>query len=283
MREAKEELVGPPPELRYRRRVEIVACLRELWSARELVRSLAEREVRARYKQAVIGVGWTLITPIALMLLFTVVFHRLAKVSTSGAPYPLFSYLGLLPWTFFSASMLRGGTSLVTNVTLLNRVYCPREAFPVAGVIVAAFDTCVALLGLLVLFVIAKLVPKATVVWVPVLIAVQFVFTLGATIIVAAVVVYFRDLRHALPIILQVGILATPVGYGMEAIPRSLHRLFSALNPLAPVIDGYRRTILLGLPPRWDLLLLGAATSVGMLVLGYLFFKRVEPGFADVA
>ena len=134
------EAVGPPAELRFRRHFNLVASMRELWHARDLIRSLAERDLRARYKQAILGIAWAVITPIALMVVFTVIFHRVAKVDTNGVPYPLFSYLGLLPWGFFSSSVQQGGLSLLTNNSLLNKVLCPREVFPLSQVVEAGVD-----------------------------------------------------------------------------------------------------------------------------------------------
>jgi ABC-type polysaccharide/polyol phosphate export permease len=138
-------------------------------------------------------------------------------------------------------------------------------------------------LMLCLLFVLTGFMPKATTVWFPVMLSVQVAFTFGLTLLTSAVVVYFRDLRHVLPILLQLGLFATPVAYAMDVVPENLRVLYSAANPLAPVIDGYRRTILLGLPPDWDLLGPGAATSALLLAFGYVVFKRLEPGFADYA
>jgi ABC-type polysaccharide/polyol phosphate export permease len=274
---------APPSELRFRYRLRLWRSIRELWRSRELVRTLAERELRARYKQAVLGFAWAILTPVALMLVFTVFFHRVASVDTGPAPYMLFAYLGLLPWTFFSTSMNQGGQSLIQNISLLNKVYCPREVFPLASVGVAATDTAVALLPLGILFVTLGFAPKATSVWVPVLLAIQVAFTVGLTLIISAVVTYLRDLRHALPVFLQLGLFATPVAYGIDVVPPAYRVLYAALNPLAPVIDGYRRTVLYGLPPNWHLVLPGAITAVSVLIVGYLVFKRLEKGFADVA
>jgi ABC-type polysaccharide/polyol phosphate export permease len=273
----------PPPELLFRPKLRVLAAVREVWRRRELVRTLAERDFRVRYKQAVLGVAWAVLTPLALMVVFTVFFQRVAKVDTGGAPYALFAYLGLLPWTFFSTSVAQGGQSLVLNNQLLNKVYCPREVFPMASTVVAAIDTTIAVAVLGLLFVVTGFVPKATSVWVPVLLGVQVAFTFGATLVISAVLVFFRDLRHALPVILQLGLFATPVAYGMDVVPENLQVLYSAVNPLAPVIDGYRRTILLGLPPDWQLLVPGAVVSAVLLVAGYAVFKRMEPGFADYA
>jgi ABC-type polysaccharide/polyol phosphate export permease len=273
----------PPPELRFRRKIRLISALRELWDSGELIRSLAERELRVRYKQAILGIAWAVVTPTALMIVFSLFFTRVARVDTGGAPYSLFAYLGLIPWTFFSTSVSQGGQSLVQNMSLLNKVYCPREAFPLASVAVAGIDATLATLILTVLFPLTGYTPKSTTIFVPLLLLVQVMFTLGVALIVSAVVVYLRDLRHALPIVLQLGIFATPVAYGIEVIPESLRWLYALLNPLAPVIDGYRRTVLLGVPPVWTLLACGAATSVAVLLIGYLIFKRLETNFADVA
>lgn len=274
---------APPSDILFRLKVRLVPAIREVWRRRELVRTLAERDLRVRYKQAVLGFAWSLLTPLALMLVFTVFFQRVAKVDTGGAPYALFAYLGLLPWTFFSTSVNLGGQSLVTNNQLVNKVYCPREVFPLASVVVAATDTVMATLVLGLLFVITGFAPRATTVWVPLLLAVQVAFTFGVTLVMSAVLVFLRDLRHLLPIILQLGLFATPVAYGMNVVSPSLQVLYCTLNPLAPVIDGYRRTILQGLPPDWHLLGPGAATAAVVLSVGYVVFKRLEPGFADYA
>ena len=156
------------------------------------------------------------------MVVFTVFFQRVADINTGGAPYSLFTYLGLLPWTFFSASVSQGGQSLVQNMALLNKVYCPREVFPLSYVVVAGLDTVIAVGALLVLFPITGFTPKATSIWVPVLLPVLLGFTVGVTTVMSVFMVYFRDLRHMLPIVLQLGLFATPVAYGMDAIPASL-------------------------------------------------------------
>jgi ABC-type polysaccharide/polyol phosphate export permease len=274
---------GPPPELIFRRRLHPLAMLRELWSRHELVAVLSERDLRARYKQTKVGFAWALLTPFLLMVVFTVFFKRVADVRTGSVPYPLFSYVGLLAWTFFSGALSKGAVSITQNLTLLNKVYCPREVFPLASVAVAAVDTGIAVSILGILFVIYQFMPAATIVWVPLLILVQLAFTIGITVGMSALVVYFRDVRQVLPMFLQFGLFATPVGYGLEEMPRRWWPIYSALNPLVPVIDGYRRTILLGQPPKFDLLLIGGTTSVLFLIVGYLMFKKVEGGFADVA
>ena len=283
MSESTQQAIAPPPEILFKRRVKGATALAELWHARELINTLAERQIRARYKQALLGFAWAVVTPVVLMVVFTVFFQRVADINTGGAPYSLFTYLGLLPWTFFSASLSQGGQSLVQNMALLNKVYCPREVFPLSYVVVAGLDTVIAVGALLVLFPITGFTPKATSIWVPVLLPVLLGFTVGVTTVMSVFMVYFRDLRHMLPIALQLGLFATPVAYGMDAIPASLRIPYSFLNPVAPVIDGLRRTVLYGQLPAWDLLAAGAVATIIWLVGGYVIFKRLEIGIADVA
>jgi ABC-type polysaccharide/polyol phosphate export permease len=274
---------GPSADLRFRRRLSPGRAMAQLWHARELIRTLAERELRARYKQAVLGFAWAVVTPLALMAVFTLFFNRLANIDTGPAPYALFAYLGLLPWTFFSTSVNQGGQSLILNIPLLNKVSFPREVFPIASVAVAGLDMAVALGALGVLFVITGFVPRATSAWVPLLLLIQVAFTLGIAMVGSAVIVYLRDLRHALPVFLQLGLFATPVAYGIDVVPARFQQLYVVVNPLAAVIDGYRRTVLFGQGPRWDLVIPAAVSAFVVLVLGFLVFKRMETGFADVA
>ena len=273
----------PPKELRFRRRVGFRSAFRELWRSRELVRTLAERDIRARYKQAYLGVAWAFLAPLAMMVVFSLFLQRVAKFETHGVPYPLFTYVGLLPWTFFSSSVSNGGTSLTINQNLLNKVYCPREAFPLASMAVAGFDMVVASTVLVVLFVIEQFMPYPEAIWVPVLLLVLVVYTAAVTLITAALLVYFRDLRQVLPILLQVALFATPVAYGMNLIPVQYQLIYSIANPLAPVIDGMRRTMLYGQPPDFHLLVPAAISASLMLIVFYRTFKRLETGLADVA
>lgn len=274
---------APPADLLFKRRVSLLGSLRDLWRARGIVRSLAERQLRSRYKQAVLGFAWAIITPLILMVAFTLVFDRVADIETGEAPYALFTYLGLLPWSFFSSSLTSGSISLVSNIALINKIFCPREVFPLAGVLVAAIDLMLSLLALAVLFVVTGFMPRPEAYWVPLIVPIQLLFTVGLAILVAVVVVYLRDVRQGLPLLLQVGIFATPVAYGFDVIPASLQGIYSFVNPLGPVIDSYRRTILFGQAPDFGDLLLGAAGAVLYFVVGFWLFKRMETGIVDVA
>ena len=283
MRAANGAPVVPPPEWRFRRKLHPAALFRELWEARTLVRTLAEREVRIRYKQAVLGFAWAVVTPLVLMVAFTLFFRKAAKIDTGPVPYPLFAYIALIPWTFFSTSVAQGGLSLINNVPLLNKVYCPREVFPTASVVVAGIDSIISTMVLGLLFVRYGFMPKATTVWVVAILPIQVMFTLGVTLVVSAVMVYLRDLRHALPLILQMGLFVTPVAFPLDVVPWQFRHVYVALNPLAAVIDGYRRTVLFGQPPVLSLLAIAGVSSFVALAGGYAAFKRLETGIADVA
>jgi ABC-type polysaccharide/polyol phosphate export permease len=278
-----EPPAAPLPAWRYRRRYRIWTLARAAWSSKVLIWTLAEREIRVRYKQAVLGFAWAIVTPLVLMGAFTLFFSKAARVDTGPIPYPLFAYVGLIPWTFFSTSVAQGGLSLIANVHLLNKVYCPREVFPLASVAVAGMDSLISVGVLGVLFAWFGHAPPATTVWVPLILAVQVAFTIGVTLLVAAIVVYLRDLRHALPLMLQLGLFVTPVAFPLDMVPSPYRLAYVAVNPLAAVIDAYRRAVLLGRPPTPGLLGVAGVVAAVVLVAGYAVFKRLETGIADVA
>jgi ABC-type polysaccharide/polyol phosphate export permease len=272
----------PPPEFRFRRRLHPMALFRELWEARALVQTLAEREIRIRYKQAILGFAWAVVTPLVLMVAFTL-FRKAARIDIGPVPYPLFAFIALIPWTFFSTSVAQGGLSLINNVPLLNKVYCPREVFPAASVVVAGIDSVISVMVLGLLFLRYGFAPRPTTVWVVAIFPIQVMFTLGITLVVSAVIVYLRDLRHALPLILQMGLFVTPVAFPLDVVPWHFRHVYVALDPLAAVIDGYRRSVLFGRPPSLPLLATAAVSSCLVLAVGYAVFKRLETGIADVA
>jgi ABC-2 type transport system permease protein/lipopolysaccharide transport system permease protein len=245
---------------------------------------LTERGLRSRYKQTYLGLLWAIVTPVLLMVVFTVFLKRAAKFEApAGVPYVLYSYVGILAWTFFAGSVASSSTVILMNVPLINKVYCPREVFPISQVAITAVDTCCALLALFVLFAVNTFAPTAGVVWVPLLTLILVVFTMGASLLAASLTVVIRDLRYGLPIIIQLGIFATPVAYPFDEIPKSWHPAYSAINPLGPLIDSYRETVLQGNAPNGGLLVIAAISSCVYFLLGYTFFKRLEPVFSDIA
>jgi ABC-type polysaccharide/polyol phosphate export permease len=274
---------GPPPELRYRRPTGLVRSARELWKNRELLRSLVERDLRARYKQATLGFLWALVPPLSLLVVFVVLANHLTDINTGGTPYALFAFLGLLGWTFFSSGVSNAATSLVSNTALLNKVACPRELFPLGTIATAAVDTCVASLVLPFLFVANQTVPQPASIYVPLLIVIEVAFTIGAGLMLSVLIVYVRDLRHALTLVMQLGLLLTPVAYGFDEIPAQFRWIYSLVNPLGPVIDGYRRTILLNEAPQWLYTGLAALSATGFLIFGFWLLRRLEGGIVDVS
>ena len=283
MTDILDHKTSPPPELLYRNRLNVRRDLRDLWGNRRLVRTLAERDIRASYKLSFFGFGWAIVTPLPTVLVFTIFFKRIGKINTGDIPYPLFAYVGLLPWSFFTSSVSSGSGSLIFNSTILNKVYCPREVFPVAAILVEAVDTVLATAVLGLLFLYYGTAPRLTSLWVPVLILVQLALTVGLTLAFSTAVVYVRDLKQVLGGILQMGLFLTPVAWGIRSVPGRWRAAYCAIDPLAAVIDGYRRTVLQGKPPAWDLLLPAAVTSMVVLIAGYYIFRRLEGGIADVA
>jgi ABC-type polysaccharide/polyol phosphate export permease len=258
--------------------------LGELWRARELVLVLTERELRVRYKQTKIGFAWAILIPFLMMVVFSVFLGRAAQLDDGPFPYALTLYVALLPWMFVANSMSQGAVSIVQNMSLVNKVYCPREVFPLASLGAATIDLAVALPVLGLLFVAFGVVPAATSFWVVLLFPVQVLFTAAVTMLMAALVVYLRDLRQVLPMVVQFAMFATPVLYPLDRyLDERWWPLASVVNPLVPVIDGYRRVVLEGAPPQWGLLGLAAGSSLVAVSGAFYLFKRLETGFADVA
>ncbi len=283
MRELASIPESPPAELRFRRHVGLISTGIALWHSREVVRSLADRDFRARYKQAVLGVAWAVINPLVLALVFTFTVRRFAHVQTDGVPYIIWSYTGLVAWGFFAETVTNATNCLVNNQPLLNKINVPRESFPVATVVLSAVDTAISMIGLVAFFAIYGRLPRTETIWVPVIFLIQLVCVTGVALIVAIVVVYLRDLRQIVPILIQIGLFATPVAYNISQLLSPGWRLvYSFANPMAPIIDSYRRTVLYGLPPQWLYLGAGAVSSLVILIVGLRIFKRLELGIADL-
>jgi ABC-type polysaccharide/polyol phosphate export permease len=261
-----------------------LTMLGDLWRAREIVRTITERNLRVRYKQSFLGFAWALLTPVGLLCGLLILFHRVARVAPStDAPYSLFVYVGLLAWTFFSAGTSLGGNSVLNDKALLSKSRFPREVFPLSSVVVAAVDAVMALVPLAVLFVLEGTAPAVTTPVAIVPLLVLLALTTGVALAMSAVIVHLRDVRLALPILLQIGLFLTPIAYGLDLIPAWGRLAYCFVNPVAPVIDGLRRTVLLGEMPQWGYLAAGASTALVVLVGGYALFKRLEGSFADVA
>jgi ABC-2 type transport system permease protein/lipopolysaccharide transport system permease protein len=274
---------APPPELRYRRAFRLKTSMLALWRSRTIVWSLTIRDLRSTYSQEVLGFAWALLTPLVLMVVFTFLEGRFGSgIPTGGVWYPIFLYVALMPWTFFSGSVSSGGTSLIGN-PLLNKVYAPREVFPIAEILGTVVSTLCASVALIVLFIIDGRLPSVTSYWAIPLLGILLVFTLGVTLLVAALTVFLRDMRHALPLFLQVGLFATPILWPITEISQQYRLAYVAINPIAGIIDGIRRSVLYGQAPRASYTLVAAGVSFVWLFFAFVLFKRLETGFADVS
>jgi len=276
-------LPEPPPELLYRHHSRLRTCLPELWASRDIILTLAERDFRAQYKQATLGVMWALLAPMAMLFIFTVIFSRTQVYGIAGIPYPIFAYIGILCWNFFAQALGTGGNSLLSNNALMSKTQFPRECFPLETVLVTALNTVISWIPLAVLFVVYGFVPAATSVWVPLLMVIELIFTIGVTVGISAMIIQMRDLVQVLPIVISLGLFVTPVIWQFDKIPPEWQLVYGFVNPLGPVIDDARRTILLGLSPSWGPLLAAGLGAVSYLALGYWLFKRYEVNFADIA
>jgi len=273
----------PPAAQIYHHHARLRSSLTALWASRDIIFTLAERDVRAQYKQATLGILWALIAPLAMLAIFTIIFSRTKVYGIPGIPYPIFAYIGILCWTFFAQSLGTGGTSLLTNNALLSKTQFPRECFPLETIVVTAVNTVLSWIPLAVLFVIYHWVPSPTTVWVPLLILIEVLFTVGVTLAVSALIIQMRDLGQVLPIVISLGLFATPVIWQFKKIPPGWRLVYGFFSPLGPVIDDARRTMLLGLAPDWGPLLAAMIGTAVYLMLGYRLFKQFEVNFADIA
>ena len=273
----------PPSHLIYRHQAGARTSLRALWASRDIVYTLAERDIRAQYKQATLGFLWALIFPLAMLGIFTIIFSKEASNGIPGVPYPILAYIGILCWTFFAGSLGTGGLSLLSNNALMSKTQFPRECFPLETILVTAVNSVLAWIPLILLFVLYRFVPYPTTVWVPLFVLIELAFTIGITVMVSALIIQMRDLAQVLPIVIMLGIFATPVIWQFKKIPPRAQIVYGFFSPLGPVIDDTRRAMLLGLNPVPGPLLAAIAGSICYLVLGYRVFKRLEVNFADIA
>jgi len=255
--------------------------LGELWKYRELLYFITWRDVKVRYKQAVLGIAWAIIQPLMTMVIFSLIFGQLAKLPSEGLPYPVFIYCGLLPWQLFAGALQKGGTSLVGNAHLITKVYFPRLIIPlsaVAGGLVDFAISFVVLFGLMIYFGIA---PSWSILLLPLFVLFTVLTALAVGLWVSALNVHYRDVQHIIPFMVQAWMFISPVAYSVELIPEGLWRILYGINPLTGVIQGFRWALLGGHPP--DELMAVSIIVVGVLLLsGLFYFKRMEKTFADV-
>jgi lipopolysaccharide transport system permease protein len=254
--------------------------LQDLWSYRELLYFLTWRDVKVRYKQTLLGAAWAIIQPLFAMLIFTLFFGRLAGVPSDGIPYPLFAFAGLLPWMFFSNAVTASGNSLVGSSNLITKVYFPRMIIPGAAVAAGLVDFGIAFVILVVLMAHYGVGVTAGIVMLPALVVLTMLLALGIGMWMSALNVKYRDVRHALPFLIQLWMFATPIVYPSSIVP-ARWRWALAINPLAGIIEGYRSS-LFGRGLNWLMFAISTLLTLAVLVCSAYIFRRMEKSFADV-
>ncbi|MGE3908802.1 MAG: ABC transporter permease [Chloroflexota bacterium] len=256
-----------------------------LWQYRELVFALTQREIKARYRQSLLGIGWAIIQPLAFMVVFSLVFGRFARLPSDGLPYPIFSYTALVPWTFLANALTTATIGLVSQRSVVTKTYFPREVIVLSQVGARFVDFLAAALVLAGMLVWYGITPTAWLLLVPVLLVIQSMLIMGLSLITSALHVSFRDIAPVVTLGLQVWLYLTPVSYALslvrDSIPEALWPVYM-LNPMVGLIDAYRSVIAHGRAPDWGLLAVSTAISAVILVVSYLYFKRAERTFADI-
>jgi lipopolysaccharide transport system permease protein len=255
---------------------------KDLWRYRELFYFLSWRDILVRYKQTVIGIAWSIIRPLLTMVVFTIVFGKLANLPSEGVPYPILVFAAMLPWQFFSNAFTEAGNSLISNANMISKVYFPRLVIPTSAVIVSFIDFLISGVMLVLLMVWYKIVPGWQILTLPFFIIVVFAAVMGSGLWIAALNVKYRDFRYIIPFIVQLGLYVSPVGFTSSIVPEKW-RLIYSLNPMVGVIEGFRWAILGGQvrfywPGFWFSLVLVAS----LLITGILYFRKTEKTFADV-
>lgn len=253
----------------------------ELYRYRELLFFLTWRDILVRYKQTVLGVAWSVLQPVFMMVVFTVIFGRLAKIDSEGLPYAVYVYAGLLPWTFFSNAVSLSGLSLVSQQALLTKIYFPRLFVPTSSVGAGLVDLAISFLVYGVILAVYGIVPSAGIIWLPLLVVLTVLAALGFGYTLAALTVSYRDFRFLVPFMMQAMMYISPVVYPVTLVPERYHWLL-ALNPMTGIIGAFRSAVL-GTPWNPTTLIVSTLVTLMLFVFGLFFFRRTERRFADIA
>jgi lipopolysaccharide transport system permease protein len=254
--------------------------LSDIWAYRELLYFFIWRDVKVRYKQTLLGAGWAIIQPLMTMVVFTIFFGHLAKVPSDGLPYPVFSLMALVPWTYFAAALAGCSTSLSGYQHIISKVYFPRLIIPMAAVIAPLVDFAIGFVILIGFMAWYRIVPGPSIVWLPALMLLALATAAGVGVWLAALNVRYRDVRYVVPFVVQLWMFATPVAYPASLVPERWRAVYG-LNPMAGVIEGFRGA-LAGGPAPGVITLVSAAVVVVLIAGGAMYFRRLEGTFADV-
>jgi lipopolysaccharide transport system permease protein len=274
----RRKLVIQPPRFSF---TNIANDLRKFAKYRDLLYTLSVHRVKVRYKQSLLGASWAIIQPLAMVIILTAIFSFIARMPSEGLPYVLFVYVALLPWNYLSTSLTTSTNGLVSHSNLITKVYFPREILPLTYVFAALFDFLIASTVLVVLLLYYRVPLTANLIYVLPIMFILTVFIIAAALVLSAMQVRFRDVGVAVPIAMQVWMFASPVLYPLAAVPTRLQSIYQ-LNPMVGIIEGLRSVVLHGEPPATAALWVPAVISVGLLIIAYSYFKRVEATMADV-
>ena len=262
----------------------LFADLAELIQYRDLIVTLSVHRLRVRYKQSLLGVSWALLQPLSLMVIYTLIFSRVAKMPSDNLPYTVFAFAGLLPWIYFQSVLVNATNSLVSHSNLITKVYFPREILPLTYVIAALFDFLIASTILIAMMLYYRVPLTPNIFYAFPVIVVLTLFACSMAFLLSATQVWFRDIGVAVPLLLQIWLFATPVVYPLSAIsalPRKLQSIY-ILNPMVGIIEDFRRVVVRGMPPDFYLFNISALVAIAMLPVAYIYFKRAVATAADI-
>ncbi len=254
--------------------------LKDMWEYRELLYFLVWRDIKVRYKQTLLGAAWAILQPFMTMVIFTVVFGRLAKIPSDGIPYPVFVYAALVPWTFFANGLTQSSNSLVGNANLITKVYFPRLIIPVSSVLSGFLDFLFSFAVLLGMMIYYKMPPSLNMVWLPLLLMLAWAVSLGVGLWLSALNVKYRDVRYLVPFLIQSWLFATPVAYPSSLLSEPWRTIYG-LNPMVGVVEGFRWVLCGTTNVSLPLMLSSSLVAVTLLVTGAFYFRQMEKSFAD--
>jgi lipopolysaccharide transport system permease protein len=255
--------------------------LRELWDYHELLYFLMWRDIKVRYKQTVMGAAWAIIQPFFTMVVFSLFFGKLAKVPSDGLPYPIFAYAALVPWTFFASGLGKSSNSLVGNSYLIKKVYFPRLVAPISSVFSGAIDFAIAFVVLLIMMAYYHIYPSLNVLWLPFLLLLALVTSLGVGLWLSAMNVQFRDVGYLVPFLTQFWLFATPIAYPSSLLSEPWRTIY-AINPMVGVVEGFRWALLRTDTAPGPIIIVSTIAAIALLISGAYYFRRMEKTFADV-
>jgi len=254
--------------------------LREIWNYRELLYFLTWRDLKVRYKQTLLGFAWAILQPFMMMIVFSLFFGNLLKVPSEGIPYPLFNYTALLPWTLFSQGINQSSNSLVNNVSLIQKIYCPRLIMPISGILTPVVDFAIAFIILIGLMFFYGYIPTVRILMVIPLVLLVMLTAAGVGLWLSAINVRYRDVRYTMPFIIQLWFFASPVVYASSILPERFQIIYG-LNPMAGIIEGFRWAVV-GTDPPGSLMIVSVLITIVIFISGLYYFRRMEKTFADV-